>query len=141
MSTNQQFTILVESDQLLMFIQGDIFKHLKELQLARKDSSTEVYQPFLLINTLNAELYFSSPPLLGALWIPQRKLIDIDEFGICIKQCNPKYGFLLSCYHVRKPGHYVQSTQLSVLFVIKAEDPRLPAATYGSLSWPQRLIK
>ena len=63
---------------------------------------------------------------LGIFQVPQRMLIDVDEFGVTIERCNRKKGWALKLFWVRKDGHYGHGKKLTVLFAIKSGDPRLP---------------
>ena len=68
----------------------------------------------------------SIAPPLGIFQVPQRMLIDVDEFGVTIERCNRKKGWVLKLFRVRKDGHYGHGQKLTVLFAIEPEDPPSP---------------
>jgi hypothetical protein len=63
-----------------------------ELNMSRKAASTEAFQAFTPRNLLRAELFWSRPPPLGIFQVRHRLLIDVDECGLAIEQCNRSKG-------------------------------------------------
>ena len=85
-------------------------------------------------------MFLSGVAPLGIIGITRRKQIDVDEFGLEIRQCNSKQGYALSCYRVRKPGHYLREEKLTILFAIEPGDHCLPPSTRGNIYSPRRWI-
>mmetsp|Transcript_40189 Transcript_40189/g.45907 ORF Transcript_40189/g.45907 Transcript_40189/m.45907 type:complete len:221 (-) Transcript_40189:115-777(-) len=111
------------------------------MKITRKRASTESYEAFTPQNIWRCDMFWSQPPPLCVVTIPRRQYIDVDEFGIEMNACNSKYGFALSCFRVRKPGHYARGQKLTVLFAIEPGDPRLAPNISGSIENPRRWIK
>ena len=117
-----------------------ISQRLDELNVSRKAASTEAYQAFLPINLLKEELYFTRPPPLGIVGVERRRWIDVDEFGMSLERTNPKFGYSIKLYRVRKPGHYTRNHKLTVLYAIEAGDLDIPNGEVGSVLRPRRWI-
>ena len=83
-------------------------------------------------------MFWSQPPPLGVVTIPRRTMIDVDEFGMSMNRCESKRGYSLSCFRVRKPGHYERTQKLTVLFAIEPGDHQLPSHARGSVWNPRR---
>jgi hypothetical protein len=75
----------------------------------------------------------TAPPLSNFFQEPQRKLIDVDEFGITMEKCNRTSGWALKVFRVCKEGHYHFGAKITVLFAIEPGDPRLPPNVLGSV--------
>ena len=109
--------------------------------MTRKIASIEAYQAFLPDNLLKCELFWSRGPPLGVVGIPRRRFIDVDEFSMSLTRCNRKRGYAMSFYRVRKSGHYVKDTKLTVIIAVEPGDERLPPHLDGSLERPRRWIR
>ena len=138
-----------QADEIAMFIyehggeiynRGTISRRMKELKMTRKAASTEAYQAFTPRNLLRAELFWTRPPPLGVFQIPRRQLVDFDECGIVLEQCNRSKGHSVTGVRIRKPGHYSRGIKLTVIMAIEPGDPNLPPGTLGSVDWPRRWI-
>ena len=101
--------------------------------MTSKVSSHEAYEAFLPQNVLRKELFWTQPPPLGIVGIEHRRMIDVDEFGISLQKCNRTRGYAASFYRVRKAGHYVRNTKLTVLFAFEPGDPQIPSNIDGSI--------
>jgi len=124
-----------------LYSRQDISKRLIDMEVTRKVASTEAYQAFLPRNIWRCNMFWSQPPPLGVVTIPRRTMIDVDEFGMSMNRCESKRGYSLSCFRVRKPGHYERTQKLTVLFAIEPGDHRLPPQARGSIWNPRRWIK
>lgn len=122
------------SDQL-------ISRRLKDLDVTRKKASTEAYQAFSPQALLRLQLFFTRPPPLGVYGVRRRKLIDMDEFGVAIQDCNRSPGFSHRSLRIRKPGHYCRDTKITVIMAIEPGNPELPAHVDGSVENPRRRIR
>ena len=118
-----------------------ISKRLNELQITKKKASTEAFQAFTPENRFRVECFFLCPPPLGVFGVPRRKLIDIDEFGLKLEKCNRTGGWALSCFRVRKEGHYKVGNSLTCLLAIEPGDPNLPPQQRGSVENPRRWVR
>lgn len=90
---------------------------------------------------MKLELFFSRGLPLGVHSISRRFLIDVDEFRISLDRCNNKFGWAAKNFRVRKSGHYVKDTKLTVLFGIEPGDPDIPNGILGSVSNTRRWIR
>ena len=123
-----------------LYSDQSVCQRLKELDVSHKAASTEAYQAFLPINLLKEELYFTRPPPLGIVGVERRRWIDVDEFGMTLERTNPKFGYSIRLYRVRKPGHYTRDHKLTVLVGIEAGDPDIPNGEMGSILCPRRWL-
>jgi hypothetical protein len=132
------------ADEIAMYIfendggiysRGSISKRMKELKMSRKAASTEGYQAFTRRNLLRAEL---SP--LGIFEVRRRLLVDFDECGLAIEQCNRSKGHSVVGVRIRKPGHYASDTKLTVIMAVEPGDPNRPPHEEGSIQRPRRWI-
>jgi hypothetical protein len=74
--------------------------------------------------------------------VPQRRLIDVDEFGVTLEKCNRTGGWAVTVHRVRnKDGHYHHGIKTTVIFAIKPGDPALPAHVCGSVKHPRHWIR
>ena len=85
--------------------------------------------------------FWSCPHLAGVLGMPQRKLIDFNEFGVLLEKCNRTGGWAVKVLCVRKDGHYHHGVKITVIFAIELGDPRLPPHVRGSVDRPRRWIR
>ena len=118
-----------------------ISKRLGELQITKKKTSIEAYQAFRDDVQERVWFWFNTGPPTGIMGVPQRKLIDVDEFGVTLERCNRKGGWAPAFSRVRKDGHYLHGMKITVLFAIEPGDPNLPPATRGSIQNPRRWIQ
>ena len=145
------FTIYPQAtlDEMAMFIYNEgggiyerkqISRRLDELCVTSKKSSIEAYQAFTPHHLLREHLFWTHPLPLGVVGIPRFKLIDVDEFGLELKQLNRSKGWGFSFYRVRNVGNYTKETKLTVTFAIEAGDPAVPNNLQGSVARPRRWI-
>ena len=118
-----------------------ISKRLKELKVTSKRSSTEAFQALRPDVLFVEQCFWNRPPPLGIFGVPRYKMIDVDEFGITLERCNRKKGWTMSCFRVRKDGHYKIGNKLTVLIGIEPGDPRLAAGVRGSIENPRRWVR
>jgi hypothetical protein len=139
-----------EADEAAMFIyenggrvytRGVISTRMKEVGMTEKKASTEAYQAYLPINLLKVELFWTRPPPLGVFQVPRRTLVDFDECGIGLEQCERRKGHSLQGIRIRKPGHYTRDTKYNILMAIEAGNPNLPPHVDGSIDRPRRWIR
>jgi hypothetical protein len=114
---------------------------MQRLDVTRKKASTEAFQAHTQENLFKEFLFWSQPLPLGVVGTPRYKLIDVDEFAFALEKLNRPYAYSISCYRVRKLGHYTRNTKLTVIFAIEPGDPRLPAWMDGSIEKPRRWIR
>jgi hypothetical protein len=88
-----------------LYLKQSISKRLAELEITKKRASTEAYQAQREDVQFRVWSFSNCPSPLGIFQVPQRKLIDIDEFGIMIEKCNRTEGWALRVFWVRKDGH------------------------------------
>jgi hypothetical protein len=69
-----------------------ISKHLAELEITKKRASTEAYQAQREDVQFRVWSFWNCPSPLGIFGVPQRKLIDVNEFGITLEKCNRTGG-------------------------------------------------
>jgi hypothetical protein len=96
-----------------------ISKRLDELKITKKSASTEAYQAQREDVQFGVWSFWNCPSPLGIFSVPQRKLIDVDEFGISLEMCNRTGGWVLRAFRVREDGHYHQGAKIIVLFAIE----------------------
>lgn len=118
-----------------------ISKRLKELAVTRKTVSVEAYRAFTPDALLRKHLFFTRAPPLGVRTIERKRLIDVDEFGVELNQCNRTKGWAINFFRVRVPGHYTRTQKLTVLIGIEPGDNNLPANEDGSIQHPGRWIQ
>ena len=70
--------------------------------------------------------FWNQPPPLEITQIPQRKLIDIDEFGVTPEWCNRTHGWAFKVFRVQKDGHCSHGEKITILFPIEPGDYKLP---------------
>ena len=71
-----------------------------ELGLTKKVGSTEAKQASLPVNMFKREQFWSLDPPFGLNSCEQRRLIDVDEYGIELQRTNHKYRHCSSGIHV-----------------------------------------
>ena len=140
-STHDQQAAYIFNEGGLLYSNFEISRKLKEMNITKKVGSTEAYQAFLEHNVRKVELFFSRGYPLGVVGSERRKFIDVDEFGMNITRVNSKYGYSISMFRVRSPGHYTRKASHSVFYAIEPGDPRLPAGMLGSIQNPRHWIK
>ena len=69
-----------------LYERPDITKALKDFGYTRKISSKEAYQAFSPENIWRCDVVFNRSPPLGVVTIPRKQHIDVDEFGVEMKQ-------------------------------------------------------
>jgi hypothetical protein len=69
-----------------------ISKQLKELNITKKKASTEAYQMQHPDMQFCVWGFWNCPPPLGVFQVPQRRLIDVDKFGVTLEKCNRTGG-------------------------------------------------
>ena len=111
------------------------------MQVTRKVASSEAYEAFKPQNIHRVKLFWSKRPPLGVVSVQRRWFIDADEFGVTLNRCNRTRGYAVSFHRVRKPGHYVRNTKLTVLLAVEPGDPQIPAHIDGSVERPRRWIR
>jgi hypothetical protein len=113
-----------------------ISQRLAELDITKKRASTEGYQ------TQHPDVQFcvwgfwNCPPPLGVFQVPQRRLIDVDKFGVMLEKCNRTGGWAVMGHRIRKDGHYHHGIKMTIIFAIEPGDPALPAHVCGSVERP-----
>jgi hypothetical protein len=118
-----------------------ISKRLKELEVTKKKASIEgfqVQQPDVQFKVWG---FWNCPPPLGIYGVPQRILIDVDEFGVTLEKCNRTGGWVVKVLRVRKDGDYHHGIKMTVIFAIEPGDPALPPNVRGSLEHPRRWMR
>ena len=110
-----------------LYSSQQISKRLKGLDITKKIASVEAYQVQAEVVQHPVFCFWNQAPPLGILQVPQRMLIDVEEFGVTIERCNRKKGWALKLFRVRKDGHYGHGQKLTVLFAIEPGDSALPA--------------
>ena len=137
-------------DEIATFIVnngGDVYSRqivqsrLDELNMTRKKASTEAYQAFLPHNIAREERFWSQGPPLGVNGVLRRMLLDLDECGISLDQCNRKSGFAHKSVRIRDAGHYTRGKKLTVIAAVERGDPTLPPHMDGSVENPRRYWK
>jgi transposase len=118
-----------------------ISRRMAELNLTKKQGSTEAYQAFLPQNILRLRRFWTIPPPIGVFGQPRKKLIDTDECGISLEKTNKSIGHAHTTIRVRKPGHYTKDTKWTVICGIEPGDPTLPPNVDGSIQRPRRWFK
>ncbi len=91
-------------------------------------------------SSFGCSLTGTAPLPLRIFKVRQRKLINIDEFGVTLKRCNCTSSWALKVFHVQKDGHYGHGKKITVLIAIKLGDPALALHVYGSVEHPWRWI-
>jgi hypothetical protein len=110
-----------------LYSSQQISKRLKGLDITKKIASVEAYQVQAEAVQHRVFCFWNQAPPLGIFQVPQRMLIDVEEFGVTIERCNRKKGWALKLFRVRKDGHYGHGQKLTVLFAIEPGDSALPA--------------
>jgi hypothetical protein len=106
--------------------------------MTRKAASTTAYQAFSPRCMRLYDEFWSLPYPLGVIGTPRRRLIDIDEFGLCIESANRNFGHSLKGLRVRKMGNYGRGeVKVTVILAIETGDPVLPPQVPGSLQRPR----
>jgi len=71
-----------------------ISNRLKDLEVTRKKASTKGYQTQRPDVEFRVWSFWNCPPPAGVLGVPQRKLVDFDEFGVSLEECTAQVGGL-----------------------------------------------
>jgi hypothetical protein len=66
--------------------------------------------------------------------------VDFDKCGVSLERTNFRNGHGVIGLQLRKPGHYIRDTKLTVLFEMEPCNPMLPANRDGSLELPRRWV-
>jgi hypothetical protein len=140
-----------KADEIAIFIyenggrvynRGIISFRMKELGMTQKTTSTEAWQAFTPINLLKVELFWTRAPPLGIFQVHRSMLVDFDECGIGLEQCERKKGHSLQGIRIRKPGHYTRDTiKYTVILVIEPGNPNIPTHQDGSIERPRRWVR
>ncbi len=100
-ATQDKMAAFIYNKGRMLYSKRRISKRLDDLQITKKKASIEAFQ------TLKAEVQFriftfwNCPPTLGIFEIRcQRKLNDIDEFGVTLKRCNRTSSWALKVFCV-----------------------------------------
>ena len=109
--------------------------------MTSKRASTEAFQALRPDVLFVEQCFWNHLPPLGVFGVPRYKMLDVDEFGITLERCNRKKGWALTCFRVRKDGHYKVGNKLTVLLAIEPGDPRLAAGVRGSIENPRRWVR
>jgi hypothetical protein len=118
-----------------------IYKRLKELKVTEKKALIEGFQMQQPDVQFRVWGFWNCPPPLGIYGVPQRILIDVDEFGVTLEKCNRIRGWAVKVLRVRKDGHYHHGVKMTVIFAIEPRDPALPLNVHGSLECPRHWIR
>jgi hypothetical protein len=113
-----------------------ISQRLAVLDITKKRASTEGYQTQHPDVQFGVWGFWNCPPPLGVFQVPQRRLIDVDKFGVMLEKCNCTGGWAVMVHRVRKDGHYHHGIKMTVIFAIEPGDPALPAHVRGSVEHP-----
>jgi hypothetical protein len=69
-----------------LYSRETISKQLKELDITNKKASTEAYQTQHPDVQFHMWWFWNCPPPLGVFQVPQRRLIDVDKFGVMLEK-------------------------------------------------------
>ncbi len=114
-----------------------ISRALKSIGFSRKKASHVVTQASAPINLQRRENFWTKGYPYGIIDTPRRRIIDSDECGFHLTDCNRKYGYALSGVRVIKKGNYSRSTKITLIASIKAGNPTLPPHIKGSRQNPR----
>jgi hypothetical protein len=87
-STQDKMAAFVYNKGGVLYSKQHISKHLDDLEIIKNKASIEAFQ------ALSAGVQFwvftskNCPPPLGIFEVRQRKLINIDKFGVLLERCN-----------------------------------------------------
>ena len=76
-----------------LFSVSAISCRLQDLDITKKKASVEAYQAQREDVQFRLLFFFDSPPPIGINGVPRFKLIDFNEFGITLEQCNRTGGW------------------------------------------------
>jgi hypothetical protein len=136
-----EITIFIFKNGGRVYNRGVISFKMKELCMTQKRTSTEAWQAFTPINLLKVELFWTRPPPLGVFQEHRRTLVNFDECGIGLEQCERSKGHALQGIRIRKPGHYTRDTKYSIIVAIEPGNPNLPPHQDGSVERPRRWVR
>ena len=81
-----------ETGDARIFSQMDVSRALTKLGYTTKITSTVAYQAFTNRNLIRRQQFWTELWPVGIHGVPQRLLIDADEFGLHLNAANKKYG-------------------------------------------------
>ncbi len=119
------------------FSRWTIARALKSINYTRKKASTVATQAFTEVNLQRRYNYWNQPFPYGIVGTPRRRIIDTDECGFHLSDCNRKYGYAASGVRVIKKGHYSKSAKLTLICSIESGDPDKLPHELGSLERPR----
>jgi len=116
----------------------EISKALTDMNMTRKKASTTAYQAFTPENLELHHRFWQHPAPSGIKGTPRRRLVDIDECAIELKDANQNYGHAVKGARVRKVGNYGRGKKkITLIMAIEAGDPDLDPEEEGSTTNPR----
>jgi hypothetical protein len=140
-TTQDEIAAFVYNKGGTLYSKQRISEHLNNLEIIKKKASIKAFQALSAEVQFRVITYWNCPPSLRIFKVHQRKLIDIDEFGVTLERCNHTAGWALKVFRVQKDGYYGHSKKITVLFAIKLCDPALTPQVYGSVEHPRWLLQ
>ncbi len=121
----------------LDFSRRTISRALKSINYTRKKLSTVATQAFTEVNLQRHSNYWNQPYPYGIVGTQRRHVIDSDECGFHLSDCNRKFGYAASGVRIIKKGHYSKSAKLTLICSIEAGDPDKLPHELGSQNRPR----
>jgi hypothetical protein len=139
--TQDEMAAFVYNKGGMLYSKRHIFKRLDDLEITKKKASIEAFQALKAEVQFRVFTFWNCPPTLGIFEVRrQRKLNDIEEFGVTLKRCNRTSSWALKVFCVQKNGHYGNGKKITVLFAIEPGDPALAPHVYESVKRPRQWI-
>ena len=86
-STQDKMAAFVYNEGGALYSKQRNSEHLDDLEITKKKASIKAFQASSAEVQFRVFTYWNCPPL-GIFEVRQRKLIDIDEFGVTLERCN-----------------------------------------------------
>ncbi len=109
---------------------------LSSIGFSRKKMSHVATQAFAPINIQRRNNFWTMPYPYGIVDCPRCRIIDSDECGFQVTDCNRTHGYSVAGVRVIKKGNYSKSTKITLIASIEAGNPNLPPNVSGSRQKP-----
>jgi hypothetical protein len=104
--TQDKMAAFVYNKGSTLYSKQRISKHLDNLEITKKKASFEAFQALDAEVQFRVFTFWNCPPPNLIFKVHQRKLIDIDVFGVRLERCNRTSGWALKVFCVQKDGNY-----------------------------------
>lgn len=103
-----------------LYSRQDVSKRERELGFTRKRGSTLAFQALLPAQLMRRHRFWNWNFPYGIANVPTNELIDVDEAGVRVQDCNQKYGKAPQGVRVVMKGNYEKGAKWTLIIAVSA---------------------